>query len=93
MNTYAVELENIKVKRPTPVVPYATVNCPKEPAVVAAASDLMPFVATATVTVPDEEDAVLSMIRSKTVPASAPNAAPNNVPVGSVMVTAEVEVH
>lgn len=36
--------KTIILKHPMPVAPTATVNCPKEPAVVFAASDLMPFV-------------------------------------------------
>lgn len=42
---------NIIVNRPMPVTPDAIVKSPKDAAVVVAASDMMPFVATAIVTV------------------------------------------
>ena len=92
VNTYAVALENMMVKRPTPVTPAAIVKSPKLPAVSAAAVDKIPLVATAIVTV--DAPAVLSMYKSSVVPRVAPRAAQSNVPVGSVIVVgaAEVEV-
>lgn len=90
VNTYAVAELNISVKRPTPVTPEATVTWPNDAAVVAAASDLIPLVATAMVTV--LAPAVLSTIRSKTVPAVALIAWPSNVPVGNVIVVDDAEV-
>ena len=92
VNTYAVALENMILKHPRPVTPAATVRSPKLRAESAAAVDRMPFTATAIVTT--LAPPVLSIYRSKTVPLAAPRAAPNSVPVGSVMVVraAEVEV-
>ena len=92
-NTYAVDDENINLKHPIPVAPTGTVRSPApapEPA--AAAADKIPFVATAIVAIPEDVAAVQSINRSKVVPASAPNAAPKSVPVGSVMVTADAEL-
>jgi len=92
VNTYAVALENMMVKRAKPVTPEATVKSPNEPGVSAAAVDKIPLTATATVTV--DAPPVLSMYKSKIVPLAALKAAPNKVPVGKVMVVgaAEVEV-
>lgn len=73
-----------------PVTPDAIVKSPKLPAVSTAADDNTPFVATATVTV--FAPAVLSMYKSKTVPLTAPRAAPSEVPVGSVIVVAAADV-
>ena len=56
----------MRVNRAKPVGPAATDTSPNEPAVVTAAPDLMPFTATAMVTV--LAPAVLSMDSSKTVP-------------------------
>ncbi len=92
VNTYAVALENMMVKRARPVAPTGIVKSPKLPGVSAAAEDRMPFVAVATVTVPELVLAVLSMYRSSTVPLVAPICAPRAVPVGNVMVTAVAEV-
>ena len=50
------------LKQAWPVTPDATVSCPNEPAVVAAASERIPFTATAIVTV--FAPAVLSINRS-----------------------------
>ena len=83
-------LENIRVKRAKPVGPATTDTSPKEPAVVTAAPDKIPFTATAMVTV--LAPAVLSRKKSKTVPCAAPNSAPSKVPVGSVMVVKAAEV-
>jgi len=90
VKTYAVALENIIVKRATPVIPKPTVMSPKEAAVVVAASDRIPFVATAMVT--RLPPAVLSMYNSVIVPRDALRAAPNKVPVGRVIVVAATEV-
>lgn len=80
----------MSVNRARPVTPEATVSCPNDAAVVLAASDFIPFVATAMVTV--LAPAVLSTISSKVVPATALNAAPRSVPVGSVIVVADADV-
>jgi hypothetical protein len=78
-------------KQPTPVTPDGTVNKPAPaPVPAAAAADKIPLVATAMVTV--LAPAVLSMNKSKEVPWVAPNAAPNKVPVGKVMVVAAADV-
>jgi hypothetical protein len=92
VKTYAVALENMMVKRATPVAPTGIVKSPKLPGVSAAALDRIAFVLTATVTAPEAVLAVLSMYKSNTVPLVAPRAAPSAVPVGKVMVTAVAEV-
>ena len=78
------------VNRAMPVAPEAMVRSPNEPAVSVAALDKMPLVATAMVTV--LAPPVLSTYKSITVPLTALRAAPNSVPVGSVMVVGEAEV-
>ena len=78
------------VKRAKPVTPEAIVKSPNEPGVSAAAVDKIPLTATTTVTT--DAPAVLSMYRSNEVPWVALKAAPNKVPVGSVMDVVEAEV-
>jgi len=90
VNTYAVALENMMVKRAKPVTPDATVKSPNEPGVSAAAVDKIPLTATTIVTV--LAPPVLSMYRSKIVPLTAPSAAPSKVPVGKVMAVAAADV-
>ena len=78
------------MNRAKPVAPDGTVSNPKLAPTATAAEERIPSVATAIVTV--FAPAVLSTIRSKTVPATAPSAAPNSVPVGIVMVVAAADV-
>lgn len=90
VKVYAVALEKISVNRARPVTPDGTVRSPKLAPTATAAADKMPLVATAIVTV--FAPAVLSIIKSNTVPAVAPSAAPKSVPVGSVIVVAAADV-
>ena len=78
------------MNRAKPVAPDGTVSNPKLAPTATAAEERIPLVATAIVTV--FAPAVLSTIRSNTVPFTAPRAAPNSVPVGIVMVVAAADV-
>ena len=83
-------LENITVTRPKPVAPGAKVKSPNEPAVVTPAPDTIAFVDGTRFT--EATPPVLSTKKSKTVPLTAPRAAPSKVPVGKVILVIAAEV-